>query len=49
MSRTRPRCPAEFRARISELTRAGCMSKKLSREFEPSAHYGRCFYNPLST
>ena len=37
MCRTRPPYPAEFRARIVELVRAGRMPEELSREFEPSA------------
>ena len=37
MSRTRPPYPAEFRARMVELVRAGRTPEELSREFEPSA------------
>ena len=37
MSCTRPPYPAEFRARMVELVRAGRTPKELSREFEPSA------------
>ena len=37
MGRTRAPYPAEFRARMVELVRAGRTPEELSREFEPTA------------
>ena len=37
MPRSRPPYPAEFRARMVELVRAGRTPEELSREFEPTA------------
>jgi len=37
MPRSRPPYPAEFRAQMVELVRAGRTPEELSREFEPSA------------
>ncbi len=37
MPKSRPPYPAEFRARMVELVRAGRTPEELSREFEPSA------------
>lgn len=37
MPKRRPPYPAEFRARMVELVRAGRTPEELSREFEPSA------------
>ena len=37
MPKSRPPYPAEFRARMVELVRAGRTPEDLSREFEPSA------------
>ena len=37
MPKSRPPYPAEFRARMVELARAGRIPEELSREFEPTA------------
>ncbi len=37
MPNSRPPYPAEFRARMVELVRAGRTPEELSREFEPTA------------
>ena len=37
MPKSRPPYPAEFRARVVELVRAGRTPEPLSREFEPTA------------
>ena len=37
MPKSRPPYPAEFRARMAELVRAGRTPEALSREFEPTA------------
>jgi transposase len=38
MPRSRPPYPAEFRARIIELARAGRSPEDLAKEFEPCSH-----------